>query len=629
MAEDKIELIATFPIYKPFRRLNENFRKSLQKTLKSINRSEFSMGYRALLLLKMRRQRIVPVVEELNQFLFSSVSTTRKDLQGIPARILIEDKIDHVYSKFRKRTLKQLKRIYSKDPELKNSRFAINKANKDLRLGLEEEITKIQKLPDIIVKKIEKIYLNGSLIIWDMPGAQIDRIIAGYEKINREGDSLDELDIGIVADELALATFGKEHVPVLQAQITMISELIQVVTSETKKYTVSMSTLPSEEARRLISDIGSVFLGKLLGSREPLFLAEKQLKRYIALEQEIKDEADKIGSDFLSKIYDNFLNKHTIIDLCDQLETIQEIISTNVEPLRKLLKTIESARIDTSSSKDSISEFVKFVTGIYFNLEEFRFITETFQDIPSFTAMGGGIALESVGIIDYSIPENTDIFVKDVFRTFPLINSTVYALRGVDLEIKKGEFVAIMGPSGSGKTTLLNVLSGLDKPDRGVVNVAGLDLVNAGERQLTNFRKNNVSFIYQSYNLLPILTNEENVRLPADLGSDKNLGNKKERSKLLLAKVGLEQFVKGKPLLLSGGQQQRVTIARALMNKPDIIFADEPTGDLDGVTGGKVMDLLGQFHKEGVTIVMVTHDAVIAQRADRIINMFDGKNIPD
>ncbi|MCE7735612.1 MAG: ABC transporter ATP-binding protein [Candidatus Heimdallarchaeota archaeon] len=227
--------------------------------------------------------------------------------------------------------------------------------------------------------------------------------------------------------------------------------------------------------------------------------------------------------------------------------------------------------------------------------------------------------------MNIEIPENSIIYAKDVFRTFPLINSTVYALRGIDLDIKKGEFVAIMGPSGSGKTTLLNIISGLDRPDRGITIVNNLNMVTAKEKELIKFRREVGAFIYQTYNLLEVLTNRENVSLPADFGIKKKIGKRKQRSKDLINSVGLEFYTKSKPSLLSGGQQQRITIARALMNNPEILFADEPTGDLDSKTGSEIMDIIDGLHEDGVTIVLVTHDETIAKRAERIIHMADGK----
>ncbi|MHA2168788.1 MAG: ABC transporter ATP-binding protein [Candidatus Kariarchaeaceae archaeon] len=612
MTEQKIEMIVTFPIYKPFRRLNESFRNELTKALKSVN-PRFRPKYR-------------PVVEELNQFLFSSVSTENSELIEIPSRIDVEDRVDAVYNKFSAKILKQLHKLYKKDPELRNSLIALTEANKDLGLNLDEDIDKIKNLPDYTVEEIEKIYKNGSLIIWDMPGAEIDRIIAGYEKINREDDSLSEADIGIVSDELALATFGKEHVPSLIQQINHITDTLSDLPKQVTQFKSGFTSVKNEHERNLIIEVTSVFLGKLLGIREPTSLAQKQLQRYLDLEEELREEGKKIGSNFLKEIYSKFMSSDDIRSVMNKIEAIEKIVSDNSEEIRQVLTNVEEIEI-TGKTSEIVRDFVKFVAHIYLHLEMFRFITDTFQDIPSFTAMGGGVAMETGYTGDFQVPEDIAIYIKDVFRTFPLINSTVYALRGADLEVKKGEFIAIMGPSGSGKTTLLNIMSSLDHPDRGIVYVDGINLNTANESQLVQFRRDNVAFIYQSYNLLPVLMNRENVSLPADFGTKANIGNKKKRAGQLLDDVGIGQFKKGKPLLLSGGQQQRVTIARALMNKANILFCDEPTGDLDSVTGDQVMDIIEDLNKEGVTIVLVTHDERVAKRAHRIVLMSDGKTI--
>jgi putative ABC transport system ATP-binding protein len=479
-------------------------------------------------------------------------------------------------------------------------------------------------MPNSIIKEINRIYKNGSLIIWDLPGKEIDRIIAGYEKINREGDSLEEADIAMVSDELALATFGKEHVPCLAKQVERINKPLISLMDHLSRFQESITSVTNQAEKDALVELSSVFLGKLLGIREPLTLASKQLVRYQTLEQEIITESKDIGSNFLAEIYNKFINKEELQYAINTIDEISDTISNHSEDIRKLLVQMEELEI-SNIIPDEIAEFTKFVMGIYYDLEEFRFITETFQDIPSFTAMGGGIATEGKGELLIDLPEDSMIYVKDVFRTFPLINSTVYALRGIDLDVKRGEFVTIMGPSGSGKTTLLNIISGLDRPDRGIAIVDNMDLGNASEKDLIKFRRETASFIYQSYNLLEVLTNRENVSLPADFGIEKAIGTKKARSKDLLKSVGLDFYTNGKPSLLSGGQQQRVTIARALMNQPKILFADEPTGDLDSVTGSQIIDIIEELHRDGVTVVLVTHDEKIAQRAQRIIHMSDGK----
>ncbi|MFX0115818.1 MAG: ABC transporter ATP-binding protein [Candidatus Hodarchaeota archaeon] len=231
---------------------------------------------------------------------------------------------------------------------------------------------------------------------------------------------------------------------------------------------------------------------------------------------------------------------------------------------------------------------------------------------------------------DTSIPENVVLKATNLFKTYRLANSTVYALRGVDFEVNRGEFVAITGASGSGKTTLLNIISGLDKSDRGSVFIDRLDISLMSDRDLTAIRRDAMGFIFQYYNLLPVLTSNENVALPAELGGDHAHGKAlKARVKELMEGVQLAQFGNQTPTKLSGGQMQRVTIARSMVNSPDILFADEPTGDLDSVTGLEVMKLISAFHKQGSTIILVTHDPGIAQMSDRIIELRDGLIIRD
>ncbi|WP_048165887.1 ABC transporter ATP-binding protein [Palaeococcus pacificus] len=200
----------------------------------------------------------------------------------------------------------------------------------------------------------------------------------------------------------------------------------------------------------------------------------------------------------------------------------------------------------------------------------------------------------------------------------------VPALRGIDLKIYEGEFVAIIGPSGSGKTTLLNMLGLLDRPTGGKIFIDGLDVSNLRDNQLSEIRLRKIGFIFQYYNLMPILTALENVELPMVLAG---VSRKKriKRAKDLLKAVGLEKFAHHKPTEMSGGQQQRVAIARALANNPSIVLADEPTGNLDTKTSEEIIQLLRKINKEkGTTFVVVTHDPEVADNADRIFQIRDG-----
>jgi len=215
------------------------------------------------------------------------------------------------------------------------------------------------------------------------------------------------------------------------------------------------------------------------------------------------------------------------------------------------------------------------------------------------------------------------IETKKLVKTYGNNENKFNALNGVDLVIHADEFIAIMGPSGSGKSTLMHILGCLDKPTSGTYFLEGKEVTeNTSASSLAYIRRDKIGFIFQTFNLLPRTSALANVMLPAIYSGIKN---RKEKALELLKKVGLEKKIKNKPSELSGGEQQRVAIARSLMNDPLIILADEPTGNLDSKSGSDIMKLLRELNEEGKTIVVVTHDKVIADEADRIINMKDGK----
>lgn len=202
-------------------------------------------------------------------------------------------------------------------------------------------------------------------------------------------------------------------------------------------------------------------------------------------------------------------------------------------------------------------------------------------------------------------------------------NGKIKALNGMDLEVKRGEFISIMGPSGSGKSTLLNMIGALDTADEGSIEVAGIDLMKTSK--LNEFRSKEIGFVFQMHNLIPNLTVIENVEIPM-YETDASSGEMRERALELLKSVNLEDKVDQKPTKLSGGERQRVAIARALVNHPSIVLADEPTGALDSKTGEVILNLLKDLHsKEKVTLVMVTHEPYVGNMAERIVTVLDGK----
>jgi putative ABC transport system ATP-binding protein len=211
---------------------------------------------------------------------------------------------------------------------------------------------------------------------------------------------------------------------------------------------------------------------------------------------------------------------------------------------------------------------------------------------------------------------------RDLTRCYGEGDTAVNALRGASLAVDKGELVAVMGPSGSGKSTLMHILAGLDRPTEGDVSIDGTSITTLGDTELTKLRRRHIGFVFQFFNLLPMLTAMENIRLPLDLAGGKI---DQEWVDSVIESVGLSDRRKHRPSELSGGQQQRVAIARALVSKPTVVFADEPTGNLDSTTGAEILDLLRESVSTlGQTIVMVTHDPNACSFADRTLFLADG-----
>jgi len=227
--------------------------------------------------------------------------------------------------------------------------------------------------------------------------------------------------------------------------------------------------------------------------------------------------------------------------------------------------------------------------------------------------------------------DGRDIIIQadDVVKVYDTGTTTVRALKGIDLSIVRGEMVAVMGPSGCGKTTLLNCLSGLDDVTSGTIWIEGRDLAQMSDQERTDYRAKRMGFVFQVYNLLPVLNAVENVELPL-LVSGTKPSEAREKAERALATVGLTEWATHRPAELSGGQRQRVTIARSLVNDPAIIWADEPTGALDSATAQEIIDLMIQLNREnGLTFVLVSHDPGVGRQCNRLIRMRDGEIIGD
>jgi len=235
---------------------------------------------------------------------------------------------------------------------------------------------------------------------------------------------------------------------------------------------------------------------------------------------------------------------------------------------------------------------------------------------------------ERMAQLPADVPKDAVIVTRNLHREYDMGGEIVYALRGVDLTIRRNEYVAIMGPSGSGKSTLMNLIGCLDTPSQGEYWLNGHRVSELADDALARIRNKEIGFVFQTFNLLPRATALQNVELPlvyAGLGRKE----RKAAAELALTKVGLKERMAHRPNELSGGQRQRVAIARALVNEPSILLADEPTGNLDSTTGEEIMGLFGALHSSGQTIVLVTHEADIAAHARRQVHIFDGRIAKD
>jgi putative ABC transport system ATP-binding protein len=222
-----------------------------------------------------------------------------------------------------------------------------------------------------------------------------------------------------------------------------------------------------------------------------------------------------------------------------------------------------------------------------------------------------------------SSENGTVVVARDVTRRYGEGETAVDALRGVSVEVPRGRLTAIMGPSGSGKSTLMHILAGLDKPTSGSVEIAGTEITTMKDTELTKLRRSHIGFVFQFFNLLPMLSAEENITLPLSIAGEKP---DPQQFKELIEAVGLGDRLSHRPAELSGGQQQRVAIARALVSRPDVVFADEPTGNLDSKTGAEILELIRHSVEElGQTVVMVTHEARAAAIGDRVLYLADGQ----
>ena len=476
----------------------------------------------------------------------------------------------------------------------------------------EEYVSKKQEKYNTIEKQIEIIGREGSVIIWDLPGYEGDKLILPEVVATFEGHPQDGQSLVDVVDEVLIANFSKQFLPfsdtLMDEVLGVFITLEELVTHLKPNNRISNELVPALQT----------FIGVISGIQEVLKLFTREITKV--------SETSVSSFEYLKQLPSADLQSW----VKGKSAILGENINTKIEKVMDIIIKIKPRLRDLLISDGDIiekptDEFLNSMIDIDVTSGGLLAWVHRFHQLPSFTSIEEGIAYEQLeGETFWPMEKDALIEAQRLFKTFTRGSTYIYALRGVSLNIKQGEFIVIQGPSGAGKTTLLNILAGLDTPGRGVVFFDGHDLVNMKDGKRSNLRRDNFSFIFQSYALIPHLTAYENAKLPLDLSglSDELV----EDIQNILDDVGIGEFSDHKPALLSGGQMQRLGIARALANKPKVLFADEPTGDLDEETGMSVMKLLKKYHNEtGMTIILVTHDEKVAQFATRKIFLMDGR----
>ncbi len=559
---------------------------------------------------------------ELNTFI---VLAGEKDDSSIDSKTIekIERKTYESFTKYYIGNKSRFQRELRSNQELREtSRIVkdfIEEIDPNLAGILDQRLEKISRDLPIMHFNIQS---RSIVILWDLVEHREQRLfLSGFDSpIFKSSRGESEMILGKLVDKLLFLNFFKVFLDSTVARLREMDRVLERLKlgmegthyrSKNQKLQTKLELFFRILAAKLsaLQDVGSV-LSRTFNLFQAPYAALSQLhleNNEIKLKAALAETALKVesGRKLLQRVNDKI--QKCQIHLRDYLDEQKNGVKTidSADDLQIRLLPIAELSIDLFVEAELLKAW-KDLFGL--DIPYFSFDRQLFDRKNSET---------------FSVAQDVIIAVRGLAKNYNLGKTTVYALRGVNLDVKTGEFVAILGSSGAGKTTLLNCIAGLDTPDYGAVLFRGKNLHEQGDSAKSKSRLLEMGFIFQSYTLLPHFDTRENVALPADLaGLSKDL---KDRIEKLLEGVGIEQQAKQYPATLSGGQMQRVAIARALTNRPAVIFADEPTGDLDSATGKQVMDLLKKFHEETkTTVILITHEQDIANYAERQITMEDG-----
>jgi putative ABC transport system ATP-binding protein len=560
--------------------------------------------------------------QELNSFI---VLSGEKNI--VPDQKVIEEvETGCLYNRFRKYYAdneSMLQRQLKTDQELRETSKIVKDFIKEVDPNLVKHFdSQLKKIIKKLPTSYREIQLKSYVTLWDFVENQQYRFfLSGFDSSAFTGPAAkNEINVGELVDKLLMANFFAIF---LKPTTTRLKDLDDVL--ERLKLGVEGTHYKTTDPKlqKKLELFFRILAAKLSALQDIDNLISRIFKLFQVPRDALASYDFKNGSVELNKALAEMASEiecgeTLLLEVSDKLQECQIHLRDYLDAHKNGIKTIES----TATFKNALLPMAELSTDLFVEAELMKMWSDFFgADIPYFRFNRQLFNTKNVEVTD--VANETIIAVRGLTKNYNLGRTTVYALRGVNLDIKEGEFVAIVGNSGAGKTTLLNCMAGLDSPDYGVVLFRGENLHKMADPAKSKARLLEMGFIFQSYALLPHFSARENIALPADLaGLGKEL---KERIENLLTGVGLANQAKQYPATLSGGQMQRVAIARALTNSPAVIFADEPTGDLDSQTGKQVMDLLKKFHEETkTTIIVITHAKDVANYAERQILLEDG-----
>jgi putative ABC transport system ATP-binding protein len=560
--------------------------------------------------------------QELNSFIVLSGERNG----AVNQKAVEEIEKGSLYNRFRKyyadnksRLQKQLKN----DQELRETSNIVKDFVKEVDPNLVKHFdSQLKKIIKELPRSYREIQLKSYVALWDFVETQQYRFfLSGFGSTAFTGSTAEnQLNVAELVDKLLMANFFAVF---LKPTITRLKQLDRALERLKLGVEGTHYKTTNPKLQKKLEMLFRILAAKLSALQDIDNLISRIFKLFEVPRVALTPHHFKNGSIELDKalaeIASEIENGKTLfLEVHDKLQECQIHLRDYLDEHKNGIKTIDSA----DAFKNALLPMAELSADLFVEAELLKMWTDFFGvDIPYFRFNTQLFTTQDVEVTD--VAEGNIITVQGLTKNYNLGRTTVYALRGVNLDVKEGEFVAIVGNSGAGKTTLLNCMAGLDSPDYGVVLFRGKNLHKMDDSAKSKARLLEMGFIFQSYALLPHFNARENIALPADLaGLGKEL---RERIEDLLKDVGLSNQAKQYPATLSGGQMQRVAIARALTNSPAVIFADEPTGDLDSTTGKQVMDLLRKFHEETkTTIILITHEKDIADYAERQIVLEDG-----